>query len=81
MILVKCASDAKRLGKAIREFNEAPHSILKDITESVQAGMLGGIYIPKSDESIRELKTFLINRGFSVLEIEHENSPALQILW
>jgi len=81
MILIKCARDARKLSKTIRKFIDAPHDVLKDISESIQAGMSEGIYIPEHGESIKELKVFLTSRGFLVSEIEYENAPALQITW
>ena len=81
MILVKCAGDARQLAKSIDEFNLAPNDVLKDISESVQANMLEGIYILKDGESIEAMKTFLTNRGFSVVEVNHDDAPALQISW
>jgi hypothetical protein len=80
-MLVKCAKDAIRLREAIRELKEAPDGVLKDISESVYAGMVEGIYELKDSENIDELFIFLENRGFKVSKIEYDNSPALLIKW
>ena len=81
MLAIKCASDARRLSKAIEEFKTEPESVLKDISESVFAEMKEGIYVLKQGESLIEIKQFLINRGFVVSQLEHNGVPALLISW
>lgn len=82
MILIKCATDARRLMKATKKFNEAD-GILKEISEFAQANMDRGIYTPDSgnDEDIYKMSDFLKHRGFKVQETTHDGKKALLILW
>jgi len=81
MILIKCAMDARRIMKAIREFNEAPEDILKEISEFAQENMDRGLYTSDSVQDVFEMSDFLKARGFKVQAVTHEKKKALMIYW